>query len=64
MWNRLKMDFRSVKGAIDFTFNRTVPVWAIVLWYTLMLPIGLLLYPFAKLYLKILLWRLDRDLED
>ena len=64
MWNRLKMDFRSVKGAIDFTLNRTIPVWVVVLWYALLLPIGLLLYPFAKLYLKILLWRLDRDLED
>jgi hypothetical protein len=47
--NFIKRDFRSVRGAMKDLTNGKMPTWAIVVYYILMAPIGILLYPLAKL---------------
>jgi len=62
MFNKLKRDFTSVRDALRFTLNRKVPTWVCVLFYMIMLPIGLLMYPFAKIWSIIILRRIKREI--
>lgn len=47
MINYAKRDFRSVSEALMFITNGRMPKWARAIWYIVMLPIGLILTPFA-----------------
>ena len=46
-----KKDYQSVKAAAKLLTNDRMPNWAIVCWYIIAAPFGLLIYPFGKIYL-------------
>lgn len=62
MINYIKMDFSSVAGAMRFVFPR-VPMLVIVVWYIVALPLGLLLYIPAKIWVWFI-FRQIRKTED
>lgn len=64
IWNWLKRDFRSVSESIHYTTKRKVPKWRIVVWYVVMLPIGILLMPVAIGYSKYLQCKLNRIIRE
>ncbi len=47
--NLLKNDFNRVYSAITM-WNDKVPFWAIVVYYIVMLPVGIVLLPFAVIW--------------
>lgn len=59
-----KRDFNSVRGAIYLLCNREIPVGIAILYYILMLPIGLLLMPFAKIWSIFYLRKINKELEE
>ncbi len=58
-----KNDFRSVKSAIRMMYPKT-PRWAILVYYLLLAPIGLILYPFAVLYTKVKLRKILKEIKE
>lgn len=62
MINYIKMDFCNVAGAMRLCFPR-LPMWVIVVWYILMVPIGLLLFIPAMIW-KWWVFRQIRKMED
>lgn len=42
--NFIKMDYSSVKFSIKWLSNDRIPTWMIVIYYSILAPIGLLLY--------------------
>jgi len=56
----LKNDYRGVSEAIHYSFKFKIPEVAILIYYIIMFPIGLVLYPFVKIWSKILLWKMTR----
>lgn len=62
MWSNIKRDFNSVKDALDYIAKRPIPMWMAILYYVLMVPIGLLMYPIGRLWTKWTLWLLRRNL--
>lgn len=57
--NYFRNDFARVRGAMLMRTNDKMPLWLSVVLYILLLPIGLLLMPFALLYL----WYVKKQLE-
>lgn len=57
-----KKDFASVYAAIKFVSDNKVPTWAIVIWYVIMLPFGLIAYPFVRIWNWWILRQLMKDL--
>ena len=57
--NYFKNDFARVYSAMQFVTNGNMPVWLGVLVYILLLPIGLVLMPFALLWM----WYVKRQIE-
>lgn len=58
MINRIKRDFMSVRSAHVY-FLSWMPLWLSVIIYILMAPIGLILYPFGMLWLRMTLGKKD-----
>jgi len=58
--NFFKNDFIRVKTEMKSWNNGKTPTWVIVVWYFILAPIGLLLYPFIKIFTMIMMWKLKR----
>ena len=56
-------DYKSVSEAIHYSFKFKIQEWVILIYYIIMAPIGLILYPILKIALKIYWWILTRKVE-
>lgn len=59
----LKCDYRSVSKAVNDIFKGKIPEWVILIYYIIMVPIGLILYPFAKIFVKVYFWIAFKKIE-
>lgn len=50
VWNKIKWDYLSTTGALEYLANRRLPTAVKVVYYGIMLPLGLIAYPFAKIW--------------
>ena len=64
IWNWIKRDFTSVSTAIDYITNNRTPTWVIVVYYVMLFPIGLFLWPIGVLYGKYLQFKLNRIIKE
>lgn len=64
MMKSIKRDFNNVRLELSYLSNRNVPVGIALLYYIIAAPIGLLLYPFAKIWSKILLKKMDKEMKE
>ena len=59
----LRNDYRRVSSTIHDMFKFKIPEWVVLIWYIIMAPIGLVLYPFVKIWSKIYFSRMIRKIE-
>lgn len=57
-------DFNSVYEGMNYLLNRKVPKGIAILYYIVMLPSVLLIYPFAKIWSMMILRKLKKNIED
>jgi len=62
MLQKLKNDYISVREALNYLLNRKLPVVVSIIFYTVMLPFGLLMYPFAKIWAMIIMRRIKKEM--
>ncbi len=60
----IKNDFNNVKGAIYLLLGRRIPLGIIMLYYILVAPLCLLLYPFVKVWSMIILRKCLKEIEE
>lgn len=58
--NYFRNDFARVCSAMRFMTNDKMPIWLCVVVYILLLPIGLLLMPFALVWMLYVKHQLDK----
>ena len=56
-----KNDWKSVSTSIRIAYP-AVPMWMIRLYYALMLPVALLLLPFAWIYYRYIIYKVNKDI--
>ena len=61
IWNWLKGDFRSVSEACYYATKGKIPKWMITIYYVVMFPIGLLLWPILKIWAVVYVWKLQHE---
>lgn len=66
MINFIKKDFNSVREAMSYIsiFGREIPLGIIILYYIIMAPIGLLLYPIVKIWSILYLRKIRKGFKD
>lgn len=64
MFNYFRNDYRSVYNAVKLWTNDKAPNWVIVIWYLIMLPVGLVLLPFGKLFQYIVIRKVMKSIEE
>jgi uncharacterized BrkB/YihY/UPF0761 family membrane protein len=58
--NFIRNDFRRIH-ALNELRDRPFKKWMVTIYYILLAPIGFALLPFGWIYLKLTLWKIDRD---
>jgi uncharacterized membrane protein YcfT len=61
--NFMKRDYMNVSFALRELSTNRIPTWVIVLYWSLLVPICLLLYPFVKLACWLYMNKLLKDIE-
>lgn len=64
MFNYFRNDYRSVYNEVKLLTNDKAPNWVIVIWYLIMLPVGLVLLPFGKLFQYIVIRKVMKSIEE
>jgi len=59
----IKRDFNNISFSMNCLCNKELPIGILVLYYIVMLPIGLLMTPFAKIWSMIILRKMDKELK-
>lgn len=50
IFRKTKDEFDRVHQELIWLTNKKVPKWVTLIWFTIMLPVGLALYPLVKLW--------------
>ena len=56
-------DYKSVSEAVHYSFKFKIQEWVILIYYIIMAPIAILLYPLLKIATKIYCWVTIRKIE-
>jgi len=59
----IKRDFNNISFSMNCLCKRELPIGILVLYYIVMLPLGLLTTPFAWVYSKIVLRKMNKEIK-